>query len=148
MLNTAFLLALADSVLVFHLGIILFNLFGLVVIPLGAWRDWKFVRYLWWRAAHLGILAVVALQALFERACFLTIWHDDLVRLTGGRPSYAPLIATFIAHLIFWPLSAWVFTALYLAVSAYTAALWWLVPPIWPTGLARLIPRHWRGIAS
>ena len=132
MQNAAGLLALADAILALHLGIILFNLFGMIVIPLGAWQGWKFIRIFWWRALHLGILAVVALQALSNQVCFLTVWHDDLVRLAGRRPSYAPLIASFVSHLIFWPLAPWVFVALYAAVCAYTVVLWWRVPPIWP----------------
>ena len=136
MQNAALLLALADAILIFHLGIILFNIFGMIVIPLGAWPGSKFVRIFWWRALHLGILAVVAAQALFDRVCFLTLWHDDLVRLAGERASYAPLIASFISHLIFWPLAPWIFAVLYTAVCAYTLALWWLVPPVWPARLA------------
>ena len=42
--------ALADAVLLLHLGIVLFNVFGLIAIPLGAWRGWDFVRVFWWRA--------------------------------------------------------------------------------------------------
>ena len=116
-------LALADSILAFHIAIILFNLFGMAAIPLGAWRGWKFVRIFWWRALHLSLLVVVAVQAVLGRACFLTIWDDELVRLAGGRASYAPL-------------PSWVFAVLYLAVCAYTISLWWLVPPAPPHGSA------------
>ena len=133
--SAAILSALADAVLVAHLGIILFNVLGMIVIPLGARQGWKFVRRFGWRALHLGILAAVAIQALFGRVCFLTIWHDDLVRLAGGRPSYVPLIASFVSHLIFWPLAPWAFVVLYVSVCAYTLALWRLVPPVWPRRL-------------
>jgi len=136
MLNAAILLALADAVLIVHLGIILFNVLGMIVIPLGAWQGWTFVRGFGWRALHLGILAAVAVQALFGRICFLTIWHDDLVRLAGGRPSDAPLIASLVSHLIFWPLAPWMFVLLYVTVCVYTLALWWLVPPLWPRRFA------------
>ena len=63
---------LARLVLAAHVAIILFNVVGLVVIPLGAWRGWRFVRIFWWRALHLAILAIVAVQALLARDCFLT----------------------------------------------------------------------------
>jgi len=122
-------LALADAILLLHLGVILFNIFGIVVIPLGAWRGWTFVRVFWWRALHLGTLAVVALQSLFDRLCFLTIWHADLVRIADGRTSNAPAVAAFFSRLIFWPLPAWAFVVLYVAVCLYTLALWRLVPP-------------------
>lgn len=120
--------ALADTVLVLHLGIILFNIFGLVAIPLGGWRGWPFVRVLWWRALHVAILALVALQALFDRVCFLTIWQAELTQ-AGGGAAPQPLIAGWIDRLIYWPLPLWVFAALYVAVCLYTLWLWWLVPP-------------------
>jgi hypothetical protein len=116
---------LASAVLALHLGVIAFNLFGLVAIPLGGWYRWRFVRIIWWRALHLAALAVVALQALFGRACFLTLWQDAL----AGAASPTPLIVRWVNRLIYWPLPLWVFAAMYAAVFAYALALWFLVPP-------------------
>lgn len=117
---------LAALVLAGHLAVIAFNLFGLVAIPLGAWRGWTFVRVRWWRALHLASLAVVALQALAGRACFLTIWQDDM----SGSATEQPLIMRVVNGLIYWPLPMWVFTAAYAAVFVYALALWKLVPPV------------------
>lgn len=120
---------LAEAVLALHLAIILFNVGGLVVIPLGAWRHWRFVRVFWWRALHLASLALVALQAALGQACFLTLWQGELARLGGATASQAPLIARTVERLIFWPLPLWVFALLYVAVWLYVLALWLLVPP-------------------
>ena len=114
----------AGIVLAIHLLVIAFNIFGLVVIPLGAWRGWRFVRTPSWRLAHLASMAVVALQAALGRACFLSLLQDRL----AGRSDQGPLIMRLINQLVFWPLPAWVFTALYLALFAYVAALAALVP--------------------
>lgn len=117
--------ALAGQVvLAAHLVVIAFNVAGLVVIPLGARLGWRFVRWRWLRLLHLGSLAVVALQAALGRACFLTIWQSDL-----AGAARQPLIMRVVNSVIFWPLPIWVFTALYLAVFAYTVALWWWVRP-------------------
>ena len=116
---------LGQAVLAAHLLVIAFNVFGLVVIPLGGWLGWRWVRVRWWRLLHLASLAVVALQAALGRACFLTIWQDDLT--DGGRAD--PLIMRWVNRLIYWPLPIWVFTAAYLAVFAYVLALWWWVRP-------------------
>lgn len=115
---------LAQLVLSLHLAVIAFNVAGLVVIPLGARLGWRLVRIRWLRLLHLASLAVVAVQAAFGRACFLTIWQSDL---TGG--SEEPLVMRFVNSVVFWPLPIWVFTALYLAVFAYVLALWWAVRP-------------------
>ncbi|HVK40875.1 MAG TPA: DUF2784 domain-containing protein [Phenylobacterium sp.] len=111
-------------VLAAHLAVIGFNLFGLVAIPLGAWRGWSFVRVRWWRLLHLASFAVVAMQALLGRACFLTIWQDDL---SGGEAG-DPLVMRVVNSLIYWPLPMWAFTAAYVTLFVYVLALWRLVP--------------------
>ena len=117
---------LALAVLAVHVAVIAFNLFGLVAVPLGAWRGWRFVRVFWWRALHLALLAVVALQALFGRACFLTLWQ---AALEGNGAAPQPLVARWVEAIVFWPLPPWMFAALYLAVWIYALMLWRLVPP-------------------
>lgn len=116
---------LAGVVLAAHLAVIAFNVFGLVAIPLGAWRRWSFVRARGWRLLHLASLAVVAAQALLGRACFLTIWQDDLAGAEAGEP----LVMRLVNRLVYWPLPAWAFTAAYVAVFLYVVALWLVVPP-------------------
>jgi hypothetical protein len=121
--------ALALSVLAIHVVVIAFNVFGLIAIPVGGLLDWRFVRVFWWRAVHLALLAVPALQALFGRACFLTLWQAMLEQAAGARASQEPLIARLVESVIFWPLPIWFFASLYVAIWIYALALWWLVPP-------------------
>lgn len=119
---------MAWTVLGVHVALIAFNVAGLVLIPLGAWRHWRWIRGFWWRLAHLLILAAVAVQALAGRVCFLTLWQS---RLTGnGNPQ--PLIAGWIDKVIYWPLPLWFFTVLYIAVWLYVVFLWWRFPPRLP----------------
>lgn len=117
--------ALGQLVLAVHIAVIVFNVAGLVVIPLGAARGWRFVRRRGLRLLHLGSLAVVAAQAALGRACFLTDWQAALT----GEGAHDPLIMRWINGLIYWPLPMWVFSTMYLAVLAYVVALWWWVRP-------------------
>jgi hypothetical protein len=128
---------LARLVLAAHVAIIIFNVAGLVVIPLGAWRGWAFVRIWWWRALHLAILGLVAVQALLARACFLTLWQSALQQRAGETASSAPLIARWVHDLLFWPLPLWFFAVLYVAVCLYALLLWRLVPPRWRAARGR-----------
>jgi len=50
----------------------------------------------WWRALHLALLAVPALQALFGCTCFLTLWQAMLEQEVGARASQEPLIARLV----------------------------------------------------
>ena len=116
----------ASLVLAAHMGVIAFNVFGLIAIPVGGWLHWRWVRTFWWRALHVASLGVVALQAVLGRACFLTLWQSDLA---ATRSSPTPLIMRWVDRIIFWPLPMWFFALLYLAVLAAVIALWRLVPP-------------------
>jgi hypothetical protein len=118
----------ALSILALHLAIIAFNVAGCVLVPIGAWRAWRWVRNFWLRAVHLASLAVVALQAVLGRACFLTIWQGDL----SGTAHTQPLIAGWIDTSIYWPLPLWAFAVAYVVVFAYMIALWVWVRPTLP----------------
>ena len=122
--------AAASAVLYLHFAVVVFNLFWMLAIPLGAWRGWTFVRSFWWRAAHVIVLALVALQAAIGALCFLT----DLAefspargRRSGGdiadqRDRDAP-------HLLAPSALGRGVRGIYVAAFAYTIAMWWLVPP-------------------
>lgn len=118
-------LLLAELILALHAAVIAFNVFGLIAIPIGAWREWSFVRAPTWRWLHLASLGVVAAQAMAGRACFLTIWQSEL----SGDTRADPLIMRLVNGLVFWPLPIWLFSAAYVALFAYVLALLWLVPP-------------------
>jgi hypothetical protein len=117
---------MVQAVLAVHVAVILFNVFGLVAVPVGAICNWRFVHIGWWRVLHLLSLAAVAAQALAGQACFLTIWQNDLA--ASAQPA-TPLIVRWIDQLVYWQLPIWVFAALYVLVFAYALALLWVVPP-------------------
>jgi hypothetical protein len=116
---------LGQTILGAHLLVIAFNVLGLIAIPLGAALGWRWVRVRWWRRLHIAAWAVVALQAALGRACFLTIWQDQLT----GAVAQPPLIERWVDRIVYWPLPIWVFGLIYLVVFAAVVALWWAVPP-------------------
>jgi len=116
---------LAEAVLAAHVAVILFNLFGLVAVPIGAVCGWHFVHVRGWRLLHIASLAVVALQATLGRACILTLWQARL----EGSATAAPLLIRWVEGLVYWRLPLWVFAALYVVVFGYALALLRLVRP-------------------
>ncbi len=121
--------AAASAVLYLHFAVVVFNVFWIVAIPLGALRGWTFIRSYSWRVMHLIVLAVVALQAVVGALCFLTTWQNALLRAAGGPAEQPSPIETLVTRLVFWPLPLWAFVVLYAAAFAYAIAMWWLVPP-------------------
>jgi hypothetical protein len=117
---------LAEAILAAHIAIILFNVFGLVAIPIGGLCRWRFVRIRWWRVLHLALLAAVAVQAVAGRACILTLWQ---AASSGAATKPPPLIMSWVERLIYWRLPIWVFAVFYIVVFGYALALLWLVPP-------------------
>jgi hypothetical protein len=116
---------IAEAIFAVHLAIIVFNVAGLIVIPLGAWLDWAIVRIAWLRLLHLALLAIVTAQALAGKACILTIWQSDLLGL--GQPAQ-PMIMRWVERLVYWNLPMWVFAAMYSGVFLYVLALTVFVP--------------------
>lgn len=129
--------ALAQVILGLHVLVVAFNLFGLIAVPLGAWRKWGFVRIYWWRLVHLLLMAAVAVQALAGRACILTIWQAALEG-DANAAAAPPLVQGWIEDLLYWDFPLWVFAAGYAALLLYCFALWRLVPPERPS--ARVSP--------
>lgn len=122
-------LQLAHLLLAVHLLVIVFNVGGLLLVPLGAWRGWAWVRNCPLRALHLLSMAVVAAQAAAGRACFFTLWQSALMQRAGRQGLDGGLIQSWVDRLIYWNLPLPVFTAIYLAVGFYTVLLWRSVPP-------------------
>jgi hypothetical protein len=116
-------------VLLVHVGVVIFNVAGMVAIPVGAWRGWAFVRHTGWRLVHLLSMMAVALQAVLGKACFLTLWQAALEQRAGTSPGAAPLLYRWVNMLLFWPVPLWVFTIVYGAALIYVALLWHIVPP-------------------
>ena len=126
--SPAALHAAALAVLYFHSAVVLFNVFWLIAVPLGAWLGWDFVRSFGWRIVHLAALVIVAGQAAAGRLCFLTIFQNELQAASGGATPPS-LLTRIVMDAIYWPLPDWVFAPLYILALAFAAFLWCAVPP-------------------
>jgi hypothetical protein len=117
---------LADAILIVHALFVAFVVLGLVLILLGLWRGWPWVRNFWFRLAHLVAIGIVVLQAWAGVLCPLTVWENAL-RERAGEAAYA---GSFIQHwlhrLLFWQAEPWVFTAVY-TVFGVAVALTWII---------------------
>lgn len=122
-------LALADLVLIVHTAFVVFVVAGLVLIWIGGYRKWHFVRNLWFRGGHLAAIGVVAAEALAGFICPLTTWENQLRILAGGGERYG---GSFIQHwlhrLMFCEFREDVFLLIYLTFLLLVAASFWLVP--------------------
>lgn len=125
-----FYLVLADAVLVIHAAFVAFVLVGLLLVWIGWWRRWRFVRNFWFRAAHLAAIGVVAVESLAGWVCPLTTWENKLRLLAGDGQRYeGSFVQHWLHRVMFFDLDEKVFTVSYLAFFLAVALSLWLVPP-------------------
>jgi hypothetical protein len=121
---------LADVVLLLHAGYAAFVIGGLLVVPLGGWFEWPWVRARRLRLAHLLCTAIIAAEALLGMICPLT-WLEHVLLVASGAAGYE---RSFIGHLLSWMLyydaPAWMFTAAYTALALTVVLLYRYVPPL------------------
>ena len=123
-------LGLADFVLVVHASFVAFVAVGLLLIWIGHWCHWTFVRNLWFRLAHLAAIGVVAAEAMLGFICPLTTWENQLRILAGGGQRYeGSFIQHWLHRLIFFDFDERVFTIAYVVFFALVALSLWRVPP-------------------
>jgi Protein of Unknown function (DUF2784) len=116
---------LANSILIIHALVVLFNIGSLFAIWFGAWRKWDWVRNRTFRLLHLGLILFIAVEAILGVSCPLTVLEDWL----RGASSEQGFIERWIHSWLYWDLPSWVFVVVYSKFAALVAATWKLVPP-------------------
>ena len=120
---------LADIVLCVHVAYAAFVIGGLLMIPLGGWWGWHWVRARALRLAHVICTAIVAMEALIGVICPLT-WVEHVLLLASGAPGYdRSLIGHWLYWLLYYDAPAWVFTVSYTALAMTVIMLYYCVPP-------------------
>jgi hypothetical protein len=120
---------LADFIVTVHSAYVAFVLVGQVLILVGLWRGWRWVRNFWFRVAHLVAILIVALEGVFNIACPLTTWEQQLRELAGDEVSHGTFIGDLLHNLIFVDAPPWAFTVGYVAFAVVVAATFVLAPP-------------------
>jgi len=119
----------ADAILVTHALFVVFVVFGLILIFLGKFFSWYWVRNRWFRIAHLLAIGIVVLQSWFGVICPLTTWEAAL-RLKAGEAGYEDtFIGYWLNALLYYQAPPWVFVVCYTAFGALVLLSWFLVRP-------------------
>lgn len=116
---------LADLILLVHLALVAFIVFGLPLVWVGAWLGWNWTRDRAWRYAHAAAILVVAAQALAGSVCPLTRWEDAL---RAGADSRS-FVSRWMTRLLYYDFPEWAFTLAYVVYAAATLATLRLVAP-------------------
>jgi glycopeptide antibiotics resistance protein len=116
---------LADFVLLAHFAITVFLVAGMLLIPLGAHWHWSWVRARRMRQIHAGLMALIAIEAIFNITCPLTVL-EALLRHAAAPESFW---ADQLSKILYWDLPLEFFTILYVCCVIWILYLWKSVPP-------------------
>ncbi len=123
---------LADLLSAVHFGYVAFVVGGLLLILIGIGRRWGWIRNVWFRVVHLGMILIVALESLVGIMCPLTDWEKDLRQLAGQPLEGDSFVANLLGHIMWFnelPLNHWVFTAGYVSFAALVVMTFVIAPP-------------------
>jgi hypothetical protein len=117
---------LADIVLACHFAIAAFITAGLILIPIGYYRHWVWVRKRRLRLLHAGLMVFIALEALLGIACPLTSLESAL--RDQKVPDY--FLADLVHRLLYWNAPSELFLVLYFLSTLWVLFLWKWVSPV------------------
>lgn len=120
--------ALADLVLVLHVGVVVFVVGGLLAVLAGNRLGWGWVNGWWFRVAHLVAIGFIVLQSWLGQLCPLTLLESWL-RVQAGSSGYArSFIEDWLHRLLYYEAPFWVFVLAYTAFGALVLWAWWRYP--------------------
>ncbi len=120
---------LSDLLVLVHLAYAGFVVAGFILILLGAWRSWKWIRQPLFRWIHLGCIGLVAVEVIVGVVCPLTLLENWLLVGGGGSGYDRSFIGNLVYNLLYYDLPAWVFGIAYVTLAVLTAITMILIPP-------------------
>jgi len=127
--SQAFYSLVADALLVTHVLFVAFVVLGLVLVFVGKFLSWQWVRNPWFRVTHLLGIGVIVLQAWFGVICALTIWEMDLRSKAGETIYEGSFITHWLNELLYYQAPSWVFLVCYTIFGGLVLVSWFLVRP-------------------
>lgn len=121
---------LADAILLLHVGVVVFVVGLLPLVLVGGWRGWRWVRLRWLRATHLGLMALIAVQAWLGQLCPLTIWEQALRRHAGQGSYSESFITHWLGQLLYVDAPLWLLAWVYSGFALMVVGAWWWVRPV------------------
>jgi hypothetical protein len=120
---------IADIVLIGHVLFAAFVVLGLILIFIGKFLSWQWVRNPWFRVAHLAGIGVVVLQSWFGAICPLTIWEMGLRSKAGESVYEGSFISHWLTELLYYQAPPWVFMVCYTLFGVLALSSWFVVRP-------------------
>jgi hypothetical protein len=119
----------ANVVLALHFAIVVFVVFGLVLIIFGNLFGWCWVNAPWFRIVHLSAIVIVVAEVWLGITCPLTTLEVWLRSKAGAEPYRINFIEYWLQRLLFYDAPPWAFIVGYSVFCLLVIAAWWNFPP-------------------
>ena len=119
----------ADLILAAHAIFVAYVTLGLVVILLGGYLRWRWVKNIWFRVSHLVAIGFVVAESWLGLICPLTKWENSARVAAGGEAYSVSFIQHWLHAILFYDFEPWVFKVAYSVFGITVLAAWVLVPP-------------------
>ncbi|MBB3060503.1 DUF2784 domain-containing protein [Microbulbifer rhizosphaerae] len=126
--QSLYLLA-ADVILLLHTLFVAFVVLGVLLIFVGKFLRWHWVRNPWFRLAHLAAIGVVVAESWAGVICPFTVWEMALRAKAGETVYTGSFISHWLEMLLYYQAPAWVFRLVYSAFGLLVLASWYWVRP-------------------
>lgn len=116
--------ALADAALMTHVAFVGFIVGGLLLVLLGGFRGWNWIRNPWFRALHLAGIGLVVLQAWLGVICPLTTLEMALRERAGGSTYGGAFVDHWLQRLLYYEAPPWIFAVCYTVFGLAVLGSW------------------------
>ena len=123
---------LAHGILTLHSLCSLFVILIPLLVPLGVWQSWSWVRDPWLRSMHLAVVLFIAGEVILGQPCPFMVWENHC-RRRAGMPLYTTGFFDFwIERLLKIPFKTWMFESIFFTVGASTLVEFFVIGPMSP----------------
>jgi len=121
---------LADVVLLLHALFVVFVVTALLLIMVGGYRQWSWVRSWRFRIIHLASIALVVAQSWAGLLCPLTNLEMWLRSRAGAAIYEGSFIQYWLQRFLYHDAPAWIFVVAYTAFCLLVLTAWFRFPPL------------------
>jgi len=121
----------ADFIIVIHLILVCFYVFGELFVIFGYFFKWRWIRNFVFRIIHLSFVFIIAVESIIGIWCPLTVWEYKLRRLSGQiHGKKESFVGRLIGYIIYYDLPAWIFTVIYILFALLVLITFIIIPPV------------------
>jgi hypothetical protein len=119
-----------SAVYAIHLIYALVIIIGFILILVGFFAGWRWIRNFAFRLIHLLMIGIVAVESMFNAECPLTWLEYKLMSLDHVKHSSMPFIAGIVNRILYYNFPIWLFNLIYIAFGATVLIVWFAIPPV------------------